>query len=235
VSPDQLDRVLDHPLFCRLSRDRLTSHLRPLSVRRCTPGEPVAEPSPRCPALHLVLSGRLQMFDVTGSGHRIILDHVEPGGVDGLLPVAGQRGHFTEATTVSEVVSIPRPALDQLIADQPGLALNLLGMVGARLRRSDDHLAWMCMRNPSQRIAAQLLATSDQLATNAAVAWTPRVSHEVLADLLGLRRETVTLHLVRLRRLGALSVESRRFRLNVRLLEAVRDTDGDERELEFMR
>ncbi|HEY7201240.1 MAG TPA: helix-turn-helix domain-containing protein, partial [Candidatus Dormibacteraeota bacterium] len=73
------------------------------------------------------------------------------------------------------------------------------------------------------RIAAQLLALSDMNGDGRREAASPRLSHEAIADLLGLRRETVTLHLARLRRMGALRVEDHRFRLNVGLLEAVRD------------
>ncbi|HYW25136.1 MAG TPA: Crp/Fnr family transcriptional regulator [Terriglobales bacterium] len=220
---DQVDRVLSQAVFRSLACDRLRSCVQPLHVREYAAGETVAEPSRRRPALHLLLSGRLRVFEVSGTGRRIVLDYIEPGGIDGLLTMAGLRGHFTEAVLPSEVVTITRPAFDDMIAAEPRLAVNLLWIMSRRLRRREDQVTRLMLRDPGQRIAAQLLALSDRADGQQVEAWSPRLSHEALADLLGLRRETVTLHLARLRRMGALRVEERRFHLDVRLLEAIRD------------
>ena len=79
-----------------------------------------------------MLSGRLCLFDLTADGRRLILDYVEAGGFDGFLSVAGLRGHFSEAMTPSEVVSIGRSLLDQLVLLQPRLALNMLWTMSRR-------------------------------------------------------------------------------------------------------
>ena len=82
----------------------------------------------------------------------------------------------------------------------------------------------MCLRDPTQRLAAQLLALAEAVGRrqgNSVLA--PRLSHEALADMLGLRRETVTLHLARLRRMGILRVEGDRFRLQTDALAALKE------------
>lgn len=219
----QVDRVLGQAIFRSLSRERLRPHVQSLSLREHAAGEIVAEPTLRRSALYLLLSGRLRVFEVTCAGRRIILDYIGPGGIDGLLAVAGLRGHFAETEAPSEVVTIPRSVLEDMLEAEPRLAVNLLWTMSRRLRHREDHVTRLALRDPDQRIAAQLLALSDGGDGRQRVASSPRLSHEALADLLGLRRETVTLHLARLRRMGALRVEDRRFRLNVPLLEAVRD------------
>jgi CRP-like cAMP-binding protein len=174
--------------------------------------------------LHLVLSGRLCLFDLTPDGRRLILDYVEPGGLDGYLAVAGLRGHFTEALAPTEVVSIGRTALDQMLLAEPRLALNLLWSMSRRLQRRQDQVERMCLRDPTQRLAAQLLALAEAVGERREGWWhIPRLSHEGLADMLGLRRETVTLHLARLRRMGAVRVEGDRFRLKADALATIRD------------
>jgi CRP/FNR family transcriptional regulator len=186
----------------------------------------VAEPSHPRSALHLMLSGRCQVSDVTSDGRRIILDYVQPGGMDGFLALAGLRGHFIEAVTPSDVVTIDRRTLDDMLQAEPRLAANLLWPMTRHLRRREDHVRRLIMRDPSQRLAAQLIELADLLGEPArSPATCPRMSHEALADLLGLRRETVTLHLARLRGLGAMRVERDRFTLNLDLLAAVRDGD----------
>ncbi|HEY7198759.1 MAG TPA: Crp/Fnr family transcriptional regulator [Candidatus Dormibacteraeota bacterium] len=223
MHPDQVDGVLDHTVFRNLDRDELRPRIQSLNVRRYSAGEIVAEPTLRRSALHLLLAGRLRVFDVTCAGKRIILDYIEPGSMDGMLSVAGLRGHFTEAELASDVVTIPRAALEEMIEAEPKLAVNLLWSMSRRLRHREDHVTRLALHDPDQRIAAQLLALSDMNGDGRREAASPRLSHEAIADLLGLRRETVTLHLARLRRMGALRVEDHRFRLNVGLLEAVRD------------
>lgn len=221
--PEEVDRVLDQAVFRNLSRDGLRPRVQSLTLRRYSAGEIVAEPTLRRSALHLLLSGRLRVFDVTCAGKRIILDYVEPGSMDGMLSVAGLRGHYTEAVADSQVVTIPQTTLEEMIEIEPRLAVNLLWSMSWRLRRREDHVTRLALHDPDQRIAAQLLALSEAGRAGSGEARSPRLSHETLADLVGLRRETVTLHLARLRRMGALRVDDHHFRLNVGLLEAVRD------------
>ncbi|HKF75033.1 MAG TPA: Crp/Fnr family transcriptional regulator [Candidatus Dormibacteraeota bacterium] len=224
--PHQADFVLRHGLFRGVDHGRIRSLLEPLIVRCYGPGETVAEPSHPRSALHLILSGRCQVSDVTSDGRRIILDYVQPGGIDGFLTMAGMRGHFIEAVTSSDVVTIDRETLDEMLQAEPRLAANLLWPMTRHLRRREDHVRRLIMRDPSQRLAAQLIELADLLGEpGRRPATCPRMSHEALADLLGLRRETVTLHLARLRRLGAMRVEPDRFLLNLDLLAAVRDGD----------
>lgn len=224
MTGEQADRVLGLAVFRNLRRERLRDCLLRLSLREYAAGETVAEPTLRRAALHLLLSGRLRVFEVTPAGKRVIFDHIEPGGVDGMLTVAGLPGHFTQAMERSEVVIVPRPAFDDMAAVEPRLSLNLLWIMSRRLRRREDQLMRLTLRDTGQRLAAQLLALSgDRDGPESCPSSCTRLSHEALADLLGLRRETVTVHLARLRRMGALRVEDNRFHLDVRLLQAVRD------------
>lgn len=224
MSPDQLARVIRHPLFRGLDHDRLMPHIESLNIRCYAHGERVADPALRRSALHLVLSGRLLVFDLTPGGRRVVVDYVEAGGLDGLLSVAGLRGHFIEAALACELVTLARPVLDAMLLTEPRLSANLFWFVSRRLRRREDQIVRLSLRDPSQRIAAQLLAMADAAErADGEQTVAPRLSHEALADLLGLRRETVTLHLSRLRRLGAIRVEDHQFRMRVGLLRAVRD------------
>lgn len=220
----QLDTVLTHELFADMDQERLRSHLAPLRVRLYGAGDRVAEPGQRR-GLLLVLSGRLRTFHNTWSGKRVIFEYIEPGGVDGILSVAGLEGHHTEAVMPSQVLTIGRRSLEEMLAVEPRLAVNLQRVTTVKLRRREEHISRMTMRDPTQRLAAQLLALAGAGYTpRGRVVRTPRISHESLADLIGVRRETVTLHMARLRRMGALGIEEHAFLLNVPLLRALNES-----------
>ena len=178
ISPSASDRILRHPLFQGADRQRLAGPLQSLRPRLYVAGETVALPGSRRPVLQLILSGRLCLFDLTPDGRRLILDYVEAGGFDGYLAVAGLRGHFSEAMVPTEVVSISRSLLDQLLLAEPRLALNLLWSMSRRLHRREDQVERMCLRDPTQRLAAQLLALAEAIGQRQEGWWvTPRLSH----------------------------------------------------------
>jgi CRP/FNR family transcriptional regulator, cyclic AMP receptor protein len=110
-----------------------------------------------------------------------------------------------------------------LIHQDPQFAINLLRAAGERLQRREEQLKRLTLRDPAQRLAGQLLALSDHVTAADGMCSIRRVSHEALGDMLGLARETVTLHLGRLRRLGAVRVEGDLFVLDRGLLTAVKD------------
>jgi CRP-like cAMP-binding protein len=173
--------------------------------------------------LHLVIRGRLRAYQVTADGRELLLQIVQEGGFDGLLSAAGRRGHFTEADEDSTVASLSLATLERLVAAEPRIARNLLELVIDRIEGREVHLEAIALHDPSQRLARQLLALGDTLGTRRddSVVLKPRITHQMLADMLGVRRETVTLHLGRLAELGAVSVESGRLQLAVKVLKRI--------------
>src|ERR671930_1346480 len=69
--------ALSHPLFRGLDAGRLMPHLALVRVRTYSAGDLLASPDSRRPALNLVLSGRLCLFELTADGRRMILDFIE--------------------------------------------------------------------------------------------------------------------------------------------------------------
>jgi hypothetical protein len=218
-----VDQVLARALFRDLAHDRLRACLQPLTVREFAAGETVAEPSRRRPALHLVLTGRLRVFEVSGSGRRVVLDYVEPGGVDGLLTMAGLRGHFTEAVLPSGVVTMTPPVFDGMIAAEPRLAVNPLWIMSRRLRRREDQVnpagaAGPCP--PPRRAVARPLGQGGRRGTGGLEpAALPRSAGGPARPQAGDRDAAPGAPPPD----GRLRVEDRRFRLDVHLLEAIRD------------
>lgn len=178
------------------------------------------EPTP----LYLVLQGGLRSYQLTADGRRLVLEIIGPGGFDGVLPMLGERGHFSEAATESVVACLEWTLVQQLFAADPQLARNLVEMVANRLERREEHLESMVIRNPTRKLARQLIAlarATGRQGLNGGWALPPGLTHQLLADMLGVRRETVTIHLQRLSRLGAVEAHGRPMVVYPRKLEQI--------------
>ena len=221
------DRLPAHPIFGGTQHDLLKPLLAAVKTRVFEAGETVSRPDMGWPVMQLLLEGRLCLFQLTRDGRRTILDYVEPGGVDGMI-MAGRRGHFAVALMRSRVAVLGPALIAELIHLDPQFAINLLRAAGARVQRREEQLERLTLRDPGQRLAGELLALSEQVGGSERICSIPRMSHEALADMLGLARETVTLHLGKLRRLGAVRVEGDRFVLDRELLTAVHERKDEE-------
>jgi CRP-like cAMP-binding protein len=210
-------------VFRNLDVERLEPHMARLPEREVERGDLVSGPGLREAHFHLVLEGELASFQLTADGKRLLMEIVEPGGVDGLLLMAGLHGHFTEARKPSRVVGMSRADLERLAHVDSQIAVNLLQMMLARIEKREDQLDSVVQREPARRLARQLLALGEYVGRpeRGRILLRPQLSHQMLADMLGLRRETVTLHLNALKAIGAVDVDDHRLALHPRALTAI--------------
>lgn len=208
-----LDQVLRHGAFERVQPQVVAPILAHVRVRHVAPRTLVNRPDDE--QCQLVLGGRLHSYVVLADGRRLLFEIVREGGIDGLLNIVpGLEGHFTEAVRPSVVVSLSRNVLERLIDAEPQVAVNLMRLLLVRLERRETQLESATYHEAIRRIARLLLALSRYLgspgsagAAPGMVELRPRPSHQVLGDMLGLRRETITLTIGLLRNAGAVRVE----------------------------
>ena len=177
----------------------------------------------RSPGICLLLDGRLSSYELTVDGRRLLFEIITPGGLDGVMGTLGLTSHFTEAIEDSLIGWITPATLRNLVGVEPIIAANLIQVLSKRVARREDQLQAMVLRNPARRIAKQLLALADVVGEPAGqrIKFQPRLTHQAMADMLGLRRETVTLHLALLHDVGALRKEGTVFSASRAALEAI--------------
>lgn len=213
--------VKEHALFAGCDAAALESVLRTLRPRRVRKGSVlVSEPSG--PAhVFLILQGSLMAFGKTAGGRRVIFELAGPGELDGILAADGRSGHLTEAASDSLVVPLTRDDLTRLVEADPHVALNLANLLMTRQEKREAQIEALAESATVHRLARQLLALARFVGKpepNGEIR-VARLTHQSIADMVGLRRETVTLNLEELVTAGAVAVEGRQLRLRPDRLE----------------
>lgn len=209
-----------HPLFEGVKVPDLSTgglRLRPRTAARgaivCGPGMP--------PSLVLVLGGNLHTFLLTPDGRqRLLLEILVPGDLDGMLAMSGLTEHLCEAATQSEIVVLSAIELDRLTAIAPRITRNLYELAIRRIARHEGHMAALSETSALRAIARQLLSVAAYAGdhVDGCVVMQPRFTHQLLAEMLGLRRETITLGLKTLRHLGVVRFAGNRMLVDERKL-----------------
>ena len=219
--------ALGHPLLDRVREERVAPVLRETAPRQVLAGTVLNTPA-TTGSLHLVLRGRLQSYRLTPSGHQLLLEIVEVGSVDGILPVAGQPGHFTQALIDSVVLSLSRERVQRLVEAEPMVGQRLLLLAAARVEAREEQMESMASRG-APALALLLLALGRTVGhkNGSGVILEPRLTHQMLADMLGVRRETVSVQLPELSRKGGVQVRGGHFVLNRHALEGLADPEQE--------
>ena len=226
-APNAGPDITAHPVFEGAHVESLAAILRGVSAREVPAGQIVARPDAQ--SCVLVFEGALLSYVLLPDGRRILFEVVRSGGVDGILSIAvGVEGHFSEAAERSLVCRLDRPVLEALMDREPLVARNLMRMSLTRLQRRESQLKAVIHHEATRRVAAMLLTLTRYTGRPAPggsgplVELSPRPTHQLLADMVGLRRETVTIEMGRLRRTGAVRVRANALVLDRQLLtEAV--------------
>lgn len=100
-------------------------------------------------SLYIVLTGRVQVYVESTEGEQLVLGENEPGDVFGEISLldGGPRTATAIAIDDSEVLRLDRESLQELVTTHPHAAIDLLTVMGRRLRSTDELLRSHVSRN----------------------------------------------------------------------------------------
>jgi CRP/FNR family transcriptional regulator len=169
--------------------------------------------------MYMVLSGKVKVTRSTEEGKETILALHGAGEFFGEVTLID--GKTTRATVSamedSLIVLISREDFNSLLTKHENFLNELLLIFCSRLRDSWSRIEMLNLNNAAQRIKMLLLMLSEESGTKTpeGVTLDMRLTHQNIADMTGLTRETVSRILEKWAREKAIDIgENRRIRLN---------------------
>lgn len=190
---------------------RLESQAR---IRTFPKNAPIYLPRDQANLVYILAEGRVRLVSLTPEGKQAILAMFEPGDLFGELSLVGSetREEFAEAMVKSTVVAIPRDTMEEVMLSNPRLTLAVTKLIGFRRRKLERRLRNLLFRTNRERLIALLWELVEQYgkSTPEGTLINIRLSHQDLASLIGITRESVTLTLGELQSEGLVSIGRQR-------------------------
>ena len=202
------------PLFANLTSAELQALATRTTKKRFQQGEQLFAEGDSCAGLFLVAAGKIRIFKLSSSGREQILAIEGPGSSFAELPVfdGGSYPAAASALEDTEVLFISRKDFQNFCREHPEVALKVIAVVGARLRRLVGIIEELSFTTVRQRLIALIvrLAQAGGKPAKDGIQVELTKSHQDLAAELGTVRELVSRNLGRLQAEGFLDVEGRK-------------------------
>jgi uncharacterized membrane protein len=148
----EVDFLGEVPLFALLDPRERKTLAKLLNTKTFNKGDTVFAYGDAGDALYLIRHGRVEVFVENTEGQKIILAENEPGDLFGEISLldGGARTATVVAVEDTEVLTLDREHLLKFITQHPHAALDLLTVMGRRLRNTDELLRTHVSRNVNE-------------------------------------------------------------------------------------
>src|SRR5438105_13014075 len=181
--------------------------------RKFSPGQIIFNEGDPCSGLYVVASGQVRIFKTSAGGREQVLSIDGPGSSVAELPVFDGGNYPASVAAVDDatLLFVSKKDFQELCVTHPQVALKVLRVVGARLRRLVGIIEELSFTTVRHRLASFLLrlAHKEGKRAGAGVEITLPASNQELASHIGTVRELVSRNLSRLQAEGILQIEGR--------------------------
>jgi CRP/FNR family transcriptional regulator len=202
------------PLFAGLTDKEMEALAGRVGNRRFERGALLFSEGDPCTGLFLVASGKIRIFKLSPAGREQVLAVEGPGSSFAELPVFDGGNYPASASALedTEVLFISRKDFQNFCREHPEVALKVIAVVGARLRRLVGIIEDLSFTTVRHRLIALILRLiqASGTASKEGVRVELTKTHQDLAAELGTVRELVSRNLSRLQAEGFLEVDGRR-------------------------
>lgn len=197
-------------MFSGLTEPELTFLAQRTVPRRFTAGEIVFSEGEPCSGLYVVESGHIRIFKSSANGREQVLSVEGPGSSVAELPVFDGGNYPASVAAVEDttLLFVSKQDFQTLCLTHPQVALKVLRVVGARLRRLVGIIEELSFTTVRSRLASFLLRSAHKQADGTMAAILP-ASNQELAAQIGTVRELVSRNLSRFQSEGFIRLEGR--------------------------
>lgn len=142
----------------------------------------------------ILKSGRVEIYQLTPDGKKIIVDVLGPGNVFGDLGIDEVNEHFVEASTDSYVCAMKKGEFFDIVTKSQEIAKILIRELFAKIVESEEQVAALASDNITAKAKNLLLRLAKRHGKRQEnnVTITTKFTHESLADMMGVSRPTMT-------------------------------------------
>ncbi len=213
------------PIFSGLNESEMKFISQRIVPRHYSVGEIVFNESDPCSGLYVVASGQVRIFKTSASGREQVLSIDGPGSSVAELPVFDGGNYPASVAAVEDatLLFVSKQDFQELCLTHPQVALKVLRVVGARLRRLVGIIEELSFTTVRHRLGAFLLrlANREGMRTKGGVEITLPENNQEIASQIGTVRELVSRNLSRLQSEGLVEIQGRRIVIHdVKALES---------------
>jgi CRP/FNR family transcriptional regulator len=217
-------------LFTGLSESEMAFLAQRAVPRKYSAGQLVFSEDDPCTGMYVVESGQVRIFKTSPGGREQVLSIEGPGGSVAELPVFDGGNYPASVSTLedSTLLFIAKQDLHALCLAHPQVALKVLRVIGARLRKLVGIIEELSFTTVRHRLAAFLirLARREGEPVSGGIAVSLPASNQELAAQIGTVRELVSRNLSRFQSEKFIQMDGRRVVIaNLKALEA--ELDGE--------
>jgi CRP/FNR family cyclic AMP-dependent transcriptional regulator len=148
--------------------------------------------------------GTVKLSVVSSAGREVVVGVLETGDFAGEGALAGQPVRLATATTLtpSRIVAIPKREMIEMLHRQRNLTNRFISHMLARNARLEEDLVDQLFNASEKRLARTLLLLARYGKPSGPLRVLPKISQEVLAEMVGTTRSRVNFFMNKFRRLG---------------------------------
>jgi CRP-like cAMP-binding protein len=174
---------------------------RVTTTRAFSKGEVIYTPGETGEALFLLRAGAVQIYRMSPEGRKLVIAQLLPFSFFGEMSCIGQGMYdtFAEVVEDSTIVTMNCAVLNRLLATKPEVARRILEAFGRRVLDAERQLEETVFKGIPARVAALLVRESKGDAVDG-------LTHQDIAERLGVYRETATNALNELKAAGLIEI-----------------------------
>jgi CRP-like cAMP-binding protein len=202
------------PLLAELTDEELVTVRQELRFRHHKKREIVLQKGGSGDGLLFLLSGQLQVIDITEDGRAIGLRMLAPGDFFGEIALINESTRSASVVAMSDVLTafLPAATAMHLFSHSPSVAQQMLRHLAQKIQRDSEFRALLSITNTAKRIytyiALMQRKKNGEPGVPAVVENLP--THQDIANMINTSRETVTRALLTLVQQGIVQKDSNR-------------------------